>query len=162
MPRPLCHLRQARDSRPWDHIPRMFPKQWGHSFPSGIFNGFKRTFKFADFTYCFFCGSPQDRKFRLEAPIRHKTGGVKFSRTPCPWTDFTFAVVFSIWYTEGVRMQMISDFMLEEAMTYEQFVVWCSEDLSHIGEYTKMLEVFLWYCEMRLGPTDNVGYLSVT
>ena len=109
---------------------------------------FKRSFVYARFTYCYYCGSPQDQNWNGKAPACHKQAG--FGSKPCPWADFPYAVVYSIWHTGQVREKMISNFRLEMAMSYDKFRKWCTEEYSDKGEYTKMLEVFLWYCNEQL------------
>jgi len=109
---------------------------------------FRQSFKFAQFAYCFYCGSPQERKFNNEAPQCHKDAGFGY---PCPWANFPFVVVLLIWHREDIRKEMMADFRLEEGTTYSRFQEWCIGEYPNKGEYVKMLEVFLWYCKMHLG-----------
>jgi hypothetical protein len=107
---------------------------------------FRNSFGFAPFTYCFHCGSPQERKFNKEAPKCHKDAGFG---PACPWADFPFTVVLLIWHREDIRKEMMVDFRIEEGTTYSGFQQWCTEEYPNKGEYVKMLEVFLWYCKMH-------------
>ena len=105
----------------------------------------KRFSSAARFTYCYFCGSPQDRSgSHKEAPQCYRVAG--FGKV-CPWADFPHMVVFFVWHTKDIRKEMIANFQLEEAMPYKEFVEWCVKEHRNEGEYTKMLEVFFWYCE---------------
>jgi hypothetical protein len=122
----------------------------GATFPSDRFGTFRKAFKFKPYTYCYYCGSPQDHRSTYMAPTRHVD---KYGRNPCLWSEFTFAVVFTLWHTEGVQEEMVTEFDgLREITTGFEFAQWCAEEHLEDGEYTKMLEVFLWYCEKRLGP----------
>jgi hypothetical protein len=121
----------------------------GTTFPLSDFRAFKKKFCYKAFCYCFHCGSPQDHKGNGEALPCHRKAG--FGHKLCPWADFPYAVVFSIWHVEDVRREMMANFQMEEAATpYDRFKAWCTEEHSDRGEYTKMLEVFVWYCEKVL------------
>jgi hypothetical protein len=43
----------------------------------------------------------------------------------------------------------VVEFGLDQAMTYKEFTTWCIQSAEHskADKYTKMLEVFLWYCK---------------
>jgi hypothetical protein len=51
---------------------------------------------------------------------------------------------------EDIRKEMVTNFGLEGATSYKEFVAWCVVERQDEGEYTKMMEVFLWYCEKHL------------
>jgi hypothetical protein len=119
------------------------------AFPFKKFLDFKHGFRYEPYTYCHYCGSPQDHKGNQEAPASHRQAG--YGGSPCPWSDFPYAVVFSIWHTNQAREEMMAHFQLEGAMSYDEFVAWCRKTEPGKGEYTKMLEVFLWHCEKLLG-----------
>jgi len=119
------------------------------TFPFEDYLAFKKKFIFERYTYCYYCGSPQDHKGRSEAPSCHRNAG--FRGKPCPWADFPQVVVFMIWHDAGgVRSEMMENFKLEGATSYDKFMAWCKKEDSHAGEFTKLLEVFLWYCEKYL------------
>jgi hypothetical protein len=115
----------------------------GANFPFSDYKEFKKAFIYEKYTYCYYCGSPQDRNRNGEAPHCHRDAG--FSKGPCLWADFPYAVVFSIWHTKGLQEEMLAAFGLDR--DYGKFVAWCKEEHAQRGEFTKMLEVFLWYCK---------------
>jgi hypothetical protein len=117
------------------------------TFPLRDYLAFKKGFKYEPYTYCHFCGSPQDYKGSKEAPDCHRTAG--YGKKFCRWADFPQVVVFSIWCAaraEDVRKEMVANFQLKEPMSDDEFATWCTTEDKVGGEYTKMMEVFLWYC----------------
>jgi Helicase conserved C-terminal domain len=120
----------------------------GANFPFDDYKKFKSAFSYERYAYCYYCGLPQDRDRNGEAPRCHKDAG--FGRGPCPWADFPYVVVFSIWHTKGVREEMLAAFQLKGVTAYDEFVAWCTQEHAWNGEFTKMLEVFLWYCRKCL------------
>jgi hypothetical protein len=116
-------------------------------FPFTKYLEFKKKFTFEPYTYCYYCGSPQDQNGRREAPVCHLRPGVGFGGKLCPWADFPFAVVFSIWHTKHFREEMMATFGLDKAMSDDEFAAWCNEEDAGAGEYFKLLEVFMWFCK---------------
>ena len=114
----------------------------GDTFPfDDGYRRFKRNFVFEPYTYCYYCGSPQDHGHTYTASNCHSDF---YSRGLCPWAHFTFVVVFSIWHDEGLKKEMVEELKgLGETTTYDQFVRWCLSENLEQGEYTKMLEAFL-------------------
>lgn len=127
----------------------------GSRFPFKSYLEFKKQFTFKAYDYCYFCGSPQTQKGRGEAPSCHLRPGVGFGSQLCPWADFPFVVVFSIWRTEIFRKDMMAAFKLDETMSYDGFKLWCKEEDRNGGEYFKMLEVFMWFCRKTLLRLDS-------
>jgi hypothetical protein len=109
--------------------------------------GYKRLYNWEGFSYCYFCGLPQDRNRNGEAPACHRA--VSYG-VPCPFADFIFIVVWTLWHTDATRAQIIQDFGLLPDATYEQFAEWVVIEETMDGEYYKGLEVFIWYCERWL------------
>jgi len=124
----------------------------GNAFSLDRFKSFKKCFHFERYTHCYHCGSPQERS-PTRAPKIHMDAG--FSGKTCCWSELPYAVVFSIWLTEGVCDEMEAHFELNEKgtgprMTDNDFGAWCNTEHPELGEHIKMLEVFLWYCERHL------------
>jgi hypothetical protein len=125
----------------------------GCSYPEGLrvpmnnYLPFKRSFRnFEKFAYCWNCGSPQDRSGNQESPDCHRA--FKYGRgMVCPWADFTFVAVFCMWHLPHLQAALLEAFALSSEMTYDDFVEWLALEEKEAGEYFKLLEVFLWYCE---------------
>lgn len=108
---------------------------------------YKKIFSWKPFSYCYWCGLPQDCNNNGESPDCHRrliwTKGV-----PCAFAGFTYIVVWTLWHTPTSRAALIDHFGLPRSMTYQDFCQWATREDD--GEYYKGLEVFLWYCKRWL------------
>jgi hypothetical protein len=119
-----------------------------HGIPADGWLPFKKIYKWNGFSYCWHCGVPQDRYSSREAPECHRQFG--YGRVICPWADFSFLLVYSLWHLPARRQELINDFDLDPSMTYSQFMEWTKVEEKELGKYFNGLEVFLWYCERWL------------
>jgi hypothetical protein len=114
--------------------------------PQGEYLAFKRLFKFAPYTYCFNCGTPQDHNGNDEAPPCHRTH--KYAKgVQCPWADLLFVVAYCLWQHPGLRDQLVNAFHLAPTLSLADYTEWLAGEDKRAGEYTKLVEVFLWYCD---------------
>ena len=117
---------------------------------------FKRSFRFAAFAYCYYCGLPQDRGSVKESPACHRnlTWG---KGVICPWGDYIFIVLWSIWHTENLRLPFLAANQLDQDIVYEDFVDWATEEDAVSGEYYKGLEGFVGFCERWMASGRKAG-----
>ena len=121
----------------------------GERFPLSDYRDFKKRFVFPPYTYCWNCAAPQDHHGNAEAPECH--WGFKFGKgLSCDWNDFPFVAVFCMWYTAAIQLQLKEAFQLPSTMSFDSFVTWLMTEDVAAGEYIKLIEVFLWFCERWL------------
>lgn len=117
--------------------PSVVPRYWVR---------FKKMFEYAPHTYCRYCGTPQDQAYNYNGPACHRWFDYG-SRELCEWNDLPYITVWSIWHLPRIRERMCSRFSLAPGITFEDFNEWIVIIDSDAGEFTKLLEVFLWFCE---------------
>jgi len=116
----------------------------------------KRQFKFIPYTYCFNCGLPQDRGPIKESPDCHR--GLTWGKGIfCPWADYVFIVIWSIWHVSERRATFLSHHNLDGDISYEDFLLWAMEEDALSGEYYKALEGFVWFCEQWMASWRRIN-----
>jgi hypothetical protein len=104
----------------------------------------KTLFTFQPFTYCWNCGTPQDRRGNKESPDCHR--GWKFERrAECPWANFIYIAMWSLWHDPLHRANFLREFGLQPNMDYVQFEKWVVDEDIQGGKYYNGLEVYMWY-----------------
>lgn len=121
------------------------------------YSEFKRSFKFARFTYCYKCGLPQERNRNGEQPACH--AGVKFgSGSVCPFDSFIFKTVFCISQRDTYKHLM--KHQLGAPDEWEAFLTWVVAEPGH-GQYNNLLEAFLFFCS-HLEESDPNFFNTIT
>lgn len=138
---PICFIRlgQLHDHKPWAGCDSSgnIPNLW---------LGLKRSLKFEKFTYCYSCALPQDRGWNREAPECHRSFVFR-KGVFCPWADFVYIAIWTLWHDVNKRALMTAKFSLSSDISYEDFASWIGSEEQMAGEYFKGLEVFLWFSE---------------
>lgn len=109
-----------------------------------MYRHFKRLFNYERYQYCQYCGTPQERSFNGEVPSCHRNF-VYANRIPCDWEDLPYVVVWTIWHLTEYRNPMIAHFELPVDMTQAQFERWIVQEDAAAGEFTKLLQVYIWF-----------------
>jgi len=149
MVRGKCPIEFAATGRLLAHVPFRGCDRASVLLPPVGWLKYKRLFKFEPYTYCYFCGLPQDRDQNGKAPDCHRS--FRFiPGTICDFADFTYLTVWTLWHTEASRVAMLANFGLPPLMDYQDFARWAVTEEMMDGEYYKGLEVFIWYCERWL------------
>ena len=65
--------------------------------------------------------------------------------------------LYRIWHTPQLRSKLLTENGLFADIKYDHFVEWAKEEDPLEGEYYKVLEVFIEFCEMWQAPRWRVG-----
>jgi hypothetical protein len=116
----------------------------------------KALFKFEKWTHCWNCGTPQDFKGNKEAPDRHRPWKYKKGEH-CPWADFIYIAMWSIWNIPVHRDAFFSKLGLASYTEYETFAEWVVLEDALGGKYYNGLEMYMWYCNewLKLGQRQG-------
>jgi len=112
---------------------------------------FKSNFRFAPFTYCYYCCLPQEQRFNGLQTVCH-AGYIYTRNTPCPFAGFIFKAVFYLWKTSQLK-----DIYIEDG-TLQQFCNWASQESPDKATYNNCLEAFLFFC--RKVEKDDPKFFS--
>jgi hypothetical protein len=118
----------------------------GFSIPEHWLTSVKDLFKFPKFTYCWNCGSPQDRRGNRESPDCHRTFVFR-KGTICPWADFIYVAIWTLWNHSVYRPALLCNFGLPSDTDYDQFSQWLIIEDALQGRYYNGLELYLWFHE---------------
>jgi hypothetical protein len=132
-----------------DHAPFLECPDDTFIVPGDWLRSVKSLFKFEPFTYCYNCGTPQDNRGAREAPDCHRKWKYK-SGQHCPWADFIFIAVWSIWNVPVRRDAFLLRFGLPPSTGYEEFAKWLVLEDALGGKYYNGLEMYVWYCQQWL------------
>lgn len=116
---------------------------------------FKRQIKFPfDFTYCWNCGLPMERRFNGEEPERHRQwsvtnrggGSSPLSRTPvvCPFADLVVLVAWVVFHDSNLRSLASTHFGFAPDIALDDFVIWIQVEEAERGQYWKGVEILAW------------------
>lgn len=108
---------------------------------------FKQKFRYEPYHYCRYCGFPQERSHNSEGPTCHRWFNYAGKR-PCEWADLPYAVVWAIWHIPERRELMLRHFGHPQDLTFDAFEQWVVRVEADRGEFTKLLEVFLWFFDL--------------
>lgn len=114
-----------------------FPRNW---------ESLKSLFKYDKFEACHYCGCPQERSHNGEVPACHAQFRYG-SKQPCDWDNLPYVIVWSIWHIPEIRRSMLARFNLPATISYSEFGAWIIKADEEAGEFRKLIEVFIWYCE---------------
>ena len=120
----------------------------GVNISADWFSSLKSLFSFKEYTYCYNCAVPQDRRGNGEAPDCHRRWPFKRGSI-CPWADFIYIAIWSLWNHPAYRAQFLEDFGLPD-LNYDDFAQWVIQDDPLSDRYHNGLEMYLWYCQMWL------------
>lgn len=110
----------------------------------GNYSAYRRSFEFGRFTYCYKCGLPQDRSHNGEAPKCHLNVGYT---KECPFSHFIYRAVFCLWQDLDLRSRLRQGLGISQMLSSdEEFAKWAREEKRAEGNYTNLLEAFLWFC----------------
>jgi hypothetical protein len=108
----------------------------------------KSLFSFKGYTYCYNCAVPQDRRGNGESPDCHRHWAFK-KGSICPWADFIYIAIWSLWNHPFYRAKFLQDFGLPD-LNYDGFAQWVVQDDPLSDRYHNGLEMYLWYCQIWL------------
>ena len=121
----------------------------GFSIPPDWVSSVKNLFEFKPFTYCWNCGTPQDRRGNNESPDCHRS--FKFQKgVICPWADFIYVAIWTLWNHPVHRSTLLRHFGLPSDTDYGRFAKWLILEDALGGRYYNGLELYLWYHQMWL------------
>lgn len=118
------------------------------------YRDFRNSFVFEKFTYCFKCGTPNDKKrHHYYAPPFHNQEWYKGA--DCPYAHFLFKAIYALWFREDLRPAFCQDLGIQ-ATSEEEFTEWAILAPTGLTEttYFNGMTLMLWYCR-HVGLVKN-------
>lgn len=108
---------------------------------------FKDHFQFARYTYCFFCGTPNDTASQdYFQPSCH----LNVTPSSCRWKGFVFKTLFILWHrSDAARVELFDRHGIPHSVTLDEFAQWAVEDLhdNSSPHYYNGLSLFVSFCD---------------
>lgn len=116
---------------------------------------FKRQIKFPiDFSYCWNCGLPMERRFNGEEPELHRQwsatarrgGSSPATRAPvvCPFADLVVLVVWVVFNDTELRAAASAHFRFPSDISLNDFLIWVQLEEPEKGQYWMGVEILVW------------------